>query len=283
MFTVIMVLVVLGGIGAVFGFILAFANRKFAMEVNPLIHEVEDILPKGQCGACGYAGCAAYAEAVVMKDDVPPNLCVPGKDAVAKLVAEITGKKAEEVEPRIAHVRCKGTSEKAALSYKYKGVHDCKAASLIQGGPKGCKHGCIGFGTCVSSCPFGAMTMGENGLPVVNRKKCTGCGKCEESCPKNVIQMISINARVKVDCNSKDKGAIVRKLCSAACIGCGLCAKNCSYGAIQVQNNLAVVDQKICAEKCSEATCLAKCPTGAIKVANELIANKNSDTVKVTI
>ena len=54
------------------------------MEVNPLIHEVEEVLPKGQCGACGFAGCAAYAEAVVLNPDVPPNLCVPGKDAVAK-------------------------------------------------------------------------------------------------------------------------------------------------------------------------------------------------------
>ncbi|MFT8348742.1 RnfABCDGE type electron transport complex subunit B [Clostridium saccharoperbutylacetonicum] len=268
MFTAIMVIIVLGGIGAVFGLILAYANKKFAMEVNPLIHEVEDILPKGQCGACGYAGCAAYAEAVVENPDVAPNLCVPGKDAVAKLVAEITGKAAEKVEPRIAHVRCKGTIDKATLSYSYEGVKDCKAASLIQGGPKGCKHGCIGFGTCVSVCPFGAMTMGENGLPIVNKEKCTGCRKCEESCPKNVIQMIGINSHVKVDCNSKDKGAIARKLCTAACIGCGLCAKNCSYGAIEIKNNLAVVNTQICVEKCSEATCLAKCPTGAIKLAN---------------
>lgn len=282
-FTAIMVILVMVGIGAVFGFILAIANKKFSMEVNPLIHEVEDILPKGQCGACGYAGCAAYAEAVVVDKEVPPNLCVPGKDAVAKLVAEITGKKAEQVEPRAAHVRCKGSTDKAILSYSYKGVHDCKAASLIQGGPKGCKYGCIGFGTCVNSCPFGAMTMGDNGLPVVDTKRCTGCGKCEESCPKKVIQMISVNASVKVDCNSKDKGAVARKLCSSACIGCGLCAKNCNYGAIQVQNNLAAIDMKICAEKCSEATCIAKCPTGAIKVATELIAYKNVDILKATI
>lgn len=284
MFTAIMVLVVMVGIGAVFGSILAVANKKFSMEVNPLIHEVEDVLPKGQCGACGYAGCAAYAEAVVINKDVPPNLCVPGKDAVAKAVAEITGKAAEKVEPRVAHVRCKGAAGKAALSYNYKGIRDCAAANLLQGGPKGCKHGCIGFGTCVNSCPFGAMTMADEGLPVVDTKKCTGCGKCEVACPKKVIELIPSNATVKVSCNSKDKGAVARKLCSSnLCLGCGICAKNCSYGAIEIKNNLAIVNSKICTDKCKQATCVSKCPTGAIKVVNELNAYKNENTLKASV
>lgn len=278
-----MVVVVMGAVGIVFGFILAVANKKFAMEVNPLIHEVEEVLPKGQCGACGFAGCANYAEAVVLNPEVAPNLCVPGKEAVAKLVAELTGKAAEKVEPRIAHVRCRGTGDKAVLSYNYKGVKDCKAASMVQGGPKGCKNGCVGFGNCVEVCNFGAMSMGENGLPIVDKKKCTGCGACETACPKSVIQMIPTNAKVKVDCNSKDKGAIARKLCTAACIGCGICAKNCSYGAIEVKNNLAVVDHKICMEKCSEATCIAKCPTGAINLAVQGQTNGSAVNLKATV
>lgn len=283
MSTAIMVVVVMGAVGIVFGFILAVANKKFAMEVNPLIHEVEEVLPKGQCGACGFAGCANYAEAVVLNPEVAPNLCVPGKEAVAKLVAELTGKAAEKVEPRIAHVRCRGTGDKAVLSYNYKGVKDCKAASMVQGGPKGCKNGCVGFGNCVGVCNFGAMSMGENGLPVVDKKRCTGCGACETACPKSVIQMIPTNAKVKVDCNSKDKGAIARKLCTAACIGCGICAKNCSYGAIEVKNNLAVVDHKICMEKCSEATCIAKCPTGAINLAVQGQTNGSAANLKATV
>ena len=277
--TAIMVIVVMGALGIVFGFILAVANKKFSMEVNPLIHEVEEVLPKGQCGACGFAGCAAYAEAVVINQEVAPNLCVPGKDAVAKLVAELTGKAAEQVEPRVAHVRCKGSISKAVLSYNYEGVKDCRAANLIQGGPKGCKHGCIGFGTCVQACPFGAMSMNAEGLPVVDMKKCTGCGACEQVCPKSVIQMLPTSATVKVDCNSKDKGAVARKLCSAACIGCGICAKNCSYGAIEIKDNLAVVNKAICAEKCSEATCIVKCPTGAIKIVNTKV---HEHTLKAT-
>ena len=280
--TAIMVIVVMGAVGIVFGVILAIANKKFSMEVNPLIHEVDEVLPKGQCGACGFAGCANYAEAVVLNPEVPPNLCVPGKDAVAKLVAEITGKVAEQVEPRVAHVRCNGSISKATLSYNYEGVHDCAAASLIQGGPKGCKNGCVGFGNCVNVCNFGAMTMGDEGLPIVDMKKCTGCGACETACPKHVIQIIPSNATVKVGCNSKDKGAVARKLCSAACIGCGICAKNCSYGAIEIKDNLAVVNNAICAEKCSEATCVAKCPTKAIKIAIESKQHEKVENLKVT-
>lgn len=261
----IMIVVVLVAIGLFFGIVLAVANKKFKVETNPLIPEVEEVLPKGQCGACGYAGCAAYAEAVVLNPDVAPNLCVPGKQAVADEVSRLTGKVAEKVEPRIAHIRCAGSKDKAKIDYVYTGIRDCAAASMLHEGPKGCKYGCIGFGNCVKVCNFDALTMGDNGLPVVNADKCTGCGACEKACPKNVINMLPISAHVKVDCNSKDKGAVAKKLCSAACIGCGLCAKNCAYNAIRIQDNLAFVDSTICAEKCSDPTCLAKCPTGAIK------------------
>ena len=262
-----MILVVLTGLGLVFGFILAFANKKFAIEINPLIHIVEDALPKGQCGACGYAGCAAYSEAVVLNPDVPPNLCIPGKAPIAKIVAELTGKAAAEVEPRIAQVRCAGIAGKAVKSYEYVGVEDCLAANLLFGGPKACKHGCLGLGSCVKNCPFNAMTMSPEGLPIIDPAKCTGCGKCETVCPKKVITMLPLTSRVRVNCNSKDKGPVARKACSAACIGCSLCVKECPYEAVKMVNNLATVDPKICAEKCSDAKCLAKCPTKAIRPA----------------
>ena len=185
-----LILLVMTGLGLGFGIILAFANKKMAVEMNPLIHIVEDVLPKGQCGACGYAGCQAYAEAVVLNPDVPPNLCVPGKEPVAKAVAEITGKQAEATEPRIAQVRCAGTIGKAVMDFQYEGVKDCLAASLLQGGPKHCHFGCLGQGTCVDKCPFGALTLSEEGLPVVNAERCTGCAVCAAVCPRSVIQMI---------------------------------------------------------------------------------------------
>lgn len=264
--TAVMVLIVMGLVGILFGLVLAFANKKFYVELNPLIHIVEDVLPKGQCGACGYAGCLAYAEAVVLNPEVTPNLCIPGKEAVANAVAELTGKAAPAIEPRIAHIKCAGDLSKAVRKYSYEGIEDCVAASLLHGGPKGCQYGCLGFGTCVTQCPFDAMTLSKEGLPVINGEVCTGCDKCMSVCPKKVIQMIPTGAHVCVNCNSRDKGASVRKQCAAVCIGCGLCSKACPHGAIKIENNLAVVDSSICISLCDQAICLTKCPTEAIQV-----------------
>ncbi len=268
MSTSVLILIVLTGLGLVFGFILAFANKKFAIEVNPLIHIVEDVLPKGQCGACGYAGCQAYAEAVVLNPDVPPNLCIPGKAPVAKQVADLTGKAAAAVEPRIAMVKCAGSNEKAVRSFEYAGVDDCVAANLLFGGAKACKYGCLGLGTCVKNCPFDALSMSDAGLPVVDPEKCTGCGKCESVCPKKVIAMAPLTVHVRVNCSSRDKGPVARKACTAACIACTLCVRECPYQAVKVENNVAVVDPAVCvANNCTDAKCLAKCPTKAIRPA----------------
>ncbi|MGL5311627.1 MAG: RnfABCDGE type electron transport complex subunit B, partial [Peptostreptococcaceae bacterium] len=237
----ILIIVLMTSVGLFFGLVLAIANKKFSVEVNPLIHLVEDVLPKGQCGACGYAGCLAYAEAVVLNEDVPPNLCIPGKELVAKHVAQLTGKVAEELEPRFACVKCNGCRECAKLKYNYEGIEDCICANSILGGPKQCNYGCLGLGTCVKNCPFDAIEMSENGLPIIDKDKCTGCGKCESVCPKKVISMNPMDYKVEVNCNSKDKGAIAKKGCTVPCIGCGICAKNCEYGAIKMENNLAIV------------------------------------------
>lgn len=262
-----LILIVMTSIGLIFGLILAYGNKKFSMEVNPLIHLVEDVLPKGQCGACGFAGCLAYAEAVVLNPDVSPSLCTPGKDKVAQRVAELTGKNADAVEVKVAQVMCGCSSKMAYLKYEYNGVSDCEAAFLVLGGPKACKYGCLGLGSCVKYCPFDAITMSEDGLPLFDHELCTGCGKCIDHCPKKVITLQNPHVLVQLNCSSQDKGASAKKVCTVACIGCGLCSKDCQYEAITMKNNLPVIDDKICLEKCHSATCLLRCPTGAIKLA----------------
>lgn len=258
------IIAVMALVGLFFGLVLAYANKKLAVEMNPLIHVVEDVLPKGQCGACGFAGCQAYAEAVVLDKDVSPSLCIPGKKIVAEQVAKLTGKAAAEIEPRFAFIKCwqpaTGNSK-----YTYSGINDCWAATLCQAGPKECEYGCIGLGTCVKQCVFDAIKISDQGLPVIDKEKCTGCGKCATACPKHVIDMIPTDAHVAVYCNSLDKGAVVRKICKVGCIGCSICVKQCPHAAIKMKDNLAVVDSSICIEKCDDPVCMEKCPTKVLK------------------
>ncbi|MDD3142423.1 MAG: Fe-S cluster domain-containing protein [Lachnospiraceae bacterium] len=262
---VILIIAVMGLVGLFFGLVLAIANKKLAVELNPLIHLVEDVLPKGQCGGCGFAGCQAYAEAVVTDPDVAPNLCTPGKEAVAKKVSEITGKKAKDLEERRAFVRCNNPITTAPKKYEYSGIDDCVAMSLLYFGPKSCRYGCIGHGTCAKHCPFNAIEMSETGLPVINKDRCTGCGKCESVCPKKIIEMIPANTIVEVVCSSKDRGAKAKHDCPVACIGCGICAKVCPHGAVKLVDNLPIIDKHVCMKVCTDQICVIKCPTKAIE------------------
>jgi electron transport complex protein RnfB len=257
-------LVFLAAMAAVFGVVLAFAARKFFVKTDPLVEKVLKVLAHAHCGACGYAGCEQYAEAVVRDPDVAPNLCTPGGKTCAELVAELTGKSMQEREPRYARVMCQGSRDKAPRKFTYEGVKDCRAAVLAAGGDKACPYGCLGYGTCVRACPFGALSMGDDGLPKVDIKKCTGCGKCAAVCPKKVIEILPASARVVVACHSVDKGAVTRRYCSVGCIGCGKCVKVCPVvpeKAPKVENFLSRIDSTKCIA-CGE--CVRNCPTKAI-------------------
>lgn len=256
-FTAVFVL----GTGAVFGLGLAFAAKRFAVQMDPRIEQVKDELAGAHCGACGFAGCQQYAEAVVQNPDVPPNLCTPGGERCAEMVARITGKVAEKMEPIFSRIMCQGGSGLSRRRFKYEGVRDCRAAVLAGGGDKSCIYGCLGYGTCVRSCPFDAMSMSDDSLPLVDIIKCTGCRKCEQACPKKVIEVLPGNKAVIVSCHSKDKGANTRKNCSIGCIACGMCVKVCPFDAPVVENNFS----RIKLDKCQVCgLCVTRCPTKAI-------------------
>jgi Na+-translocating ferredoxin:NAD+ oxidoreductase RNF subunit RnfB len=253
--------VFLAGISGVFGLGLAFAAKKFAVQTDPRVEDVVGVLAHAHCGACGYAGCRQYAEAVVLNPDVPPNLCTPGREPVAKAVALITGKELKETVPRVARVFCQGGLSRSMRRFKYEGVEDCRAAVLASGGDKACIYGCLGYGTCSKVCPFDAITMNDDFLPIIDPVKCTACGKCAQACPKKVIEILPLAKEVLVRCHSKDKGAATKKNCQVGCIACGICVKVCPYNAPVVENNLS----KINVDRCKVCgLCVAKCPTKAI-------------------
>src|SRR5512145_3070720 len=112
-------------LGLFFGFALAAAAMKFRVAVNPLVERVRHALPSANCGACGFAGCQAYAEAVVERLDVSPSLCAPGRGAVARTLAELTGKQLGTVLDRVVVMRCHGITAYARNEAEYAGVPTC--------------------------------------------------------------------------------------------------------------------------------------------------------------
>jgi len=250
------------GIGAIFGVGLAFAAKRFAVKIDPRVEKVKDVLAHAHCGACGYAGCEQYAEAVVKDPAVAPNLCTPGGKRSAEAVARITGKEAKATEPFYSRIMCQGDWRKSTKRFKYEGVEDCRAAVLAGGGDKSCIYGCLGYGTCARVCPFDAITMSEDHLPVVDMAKCTGCRKCEVACPKKVIEVLPAGKAVLVACHSRDKGGDTRKNCQVGCIACGKCVKICPFDAPSIENNVSRIDLAKC-QVCG--LCVGVCPTGAIR------------------
>src|SRR3712207_46675 len=192
----------LGGLGLLFGLILGYASKKFAVPVDPKVPLVRDCLPGANCGGCGFAGCDAYAEAVA-SGAAPTNCCpIGGAEAAAK-IASVMGVEAESSEPKVAYVKCQGTCENAKNKYSYYGIKDCREAMNVPGaGDKSCSFGCLGYGSCVSACKFDAIEI-VDGIAKVNKDKCVACGACVSTCPKGVIDLRSEERRVGKECRSR--------------------------------------------------------------------------------
>lgn len=256
---ILIAVLILGGVALLLGLMLSYASKVFAVPQDEKEIAIREALPGANCGACGYAGCDGYAEAL-NKGEAEPNLCAPGGSETAKALGEILGVEVS-ITPKKAVVKCKGCLDNAQFRYDYSGLTSCASAMTIAGGPKDCSFGCLGLGDCMRACDFNAITI-KNGLPQINLDICGGCGGCASACPKGIISIMEFPFKPTVLCKSKDKGAISRKVCKASCIGCGICAKNCEAGAITVTDFLAEIDP----QKCTGCgACISKCPQKCIE------------------
>ena len=230
------------GLGVAFGVGLALAAQKFRVETDPRVDEVLVALPGINCGSCGYAGCAAYAAAVTKGEKV--DLCTPGGAPVAKAVATIMGQELTGGhEKRRAVVHCQGGWAEAKQVFEYSGVQDCRAAALVHGGPKACKYGCLGYGTCASVCPFEAILMSPNGLPIIIEERCTACGLCVKACPVPIMSILPSKQGFFLGCsNPIARGKTVKEQCARGCIKCRLCVKVTKSEAIAMEGPLPKID-----------------------------------------
>lgn len=250
----------MGALSLLFSLGLVFAYKKLKVYEDPKIEQISEVLPQANCGACGYAGCRAFAEAVV-KGEAATSGCPVGGEEVTQYIADALGVTAEKVIKKIARLHCRGTHEAAKNRGSYLGIATCHASHLI-GGNKQCSFGCLHFGDCARACPFDALYMGEEGLPFVKEHKCTACGKCVDACPRNLFELHPVSQEIIVFCQSQDRGASSRKMCKNACIACGICSQACPE-TIVIENNLAkILDyKKIEPDKIPE---IEKCPTNSI-------------------
>ncbi len=269
----------MGGLGILFAVGLAVANRVFYVEEDPRIGEVLEALPGANCGGCGFPGCSAFAEAIV-NGTAEINGCPVNTEEGVEEIAGIMGVEATAGERLIARVICMGGNKEAAFKAEYRGIKSCLAASISGGGDKLCEYGCLGYGDCVRSCPFDAMYMNDNGLPVVIEDKCTGCGNCVEACPRSIMELHPESHKLFILCKNEDVPKEARTVCTKACIGCGICVRAVNKGEIILENNRAKINYEVFGtqpvlptEKCSTQSLTV---LGDSKDIEELKQNKSA-------
>lgn len=262
MMNFVLPLLIFAGLGLIAGVLLTAISKAFAVKTDERLEAVQNALPQVNCGACGFSGCNAYADAIV-NQGAEINKCNPGGKETANKISEIMGKDAGNIQPVSAFVHCRGTCDAAPSKFEFDGVNSCAAANRFYGGTKQCKNGCLGLGDCLSVCSEGAISI-CNGVAVINEELCKGCGLCAKACPKNLISIRRKNQRTDVVCKSEAHAKVTKKLCKNGCVGCKLCEKACPSGAMKVENNFASIDY----DKCLNCgACADACKLGVIRLA----------------
>lgn len=149
-------------LGAFFGALLGYSALRFKVKADPVVEELDALLPQTQCGQCGYPGCKPYAQAISEGEAI--NKCPPGGEATMIKLAERMN-----IEP-------------AALEGEVKP----KLIAFIR------EDQCIGCTKCIQACPVDAILGATRQMHTVISDECTGCELCVAPCPTDCIDMIPI-------------------------------------------------------------------------------------------
>ncbi|NJO14308.1 MAG: electron transport complex subunit RsxB [Thioploca sp.] len=156
--------IVIGGLALLFGLLLGYAAGRFKIEGDPLVEQIEMLLPQSQCGKCGYPGCRPYAQAII-NQEANINLCLPGGEITRLSLADLLNQNPN------------------ALSAK-KQLEEIKMLAVIE------ESQCIGCTLCIQACPVDAILGASRQMHTILTQECTGCELCVAPCPVNCIQMI---------------------------------------------------------------------------------------------
>ncbi|MFC1514622.1 RnfABCDGE type electron transport complex subunit B [Candidatus Omnitrophota bacterium] len=263
---IITALISLGSIGLLFAVVLSILDTKLTVEEDPLVKEVFELLPGINCGACSFAGCKAYAKAVVQEKNLFKG-CLPGGEAVNAQIARAVGLETLCAStPLKVVVHCGSTSAEKKASHEYRGPKSCGLADMAFANID-CRYGCMGLGDCVGVCPTRALQV-VSGLVRVDYTRCIGCGQCTRACPRSILRLVDASAAelYVVSCSNPEKGPLTKKVCSKGCIGCGICVKMIKDSPFHLEEGLSRIDYDKIKAKKKEELDLAKdkCPVKII-------------------
>ena len=259
--SILIAVAVMGGLGILLAVVLAVAHRAFYVYEDPRIDAVEEMLPRTNCGACGTAGCRAFAEAVI-EGKLTPAACTVCMPEDREAIAAYLGVEVGEVDRKVARLACAGGNHVAWFRGRYHGPPTCRAAAAAGGGTKGCAWGCMGLGDCERICDFDAISLDAQGLPVVDLDKCNACGDCIDICPKGLYSLQPISHQLFVACKNLAKEEAALAQCEVACTACGRCAADAPEGLIRITDNLSRIDYR--KNDLASRVAIERCPTGAI-------------------
>ena len=171
MSSILIAIVLLATLAIIFGAILGFAAVRFKVEGNPIVDQIDNLLPQTQCGQCSYPGCKPYAEAIAAGEKI--NKCPPGGESTILALADLLG-----VEPE-------------PLDAEHGAEKDVPMVALIR------EDECIGCTKCIQACPIDAIMGAAKQMHTVIADECTGCDLCVEPCPVDCIDMVPIETTLQ--------------------------------------------------------------------------------------
>lgn len=163
--------VALGALAAAFGLLLGYAAVRFRVEGDPVVDQIDAILPQTQCGQCGFPGCRPYAKAMA-DGEADINQCPPGGENTIQALADLLDREAKPLNPE-------------------NGTEQAPTVAVID------EQTCIGCTLCIQACPVDAILGAAKQMHTVIAKECTGCELCLEPCPVDCIDMRGLPEKVE--------------------------------------------------------------------------------------